>query len=103
MNHQEGRNMQQKEAGRQAADLRKQALALLEQASQLDGLKPYLVTHRHESGTSVYLATFDHEPSESEAVDALTLDFEPARDEELDVDPIPLHKLVGIEPASPNM
>lgn len=38
-----------------AIDLRTKALACLQEAQAIDGLKPYCIIHRHEYGTSAYL------------------------------------------------
>jgi len=40
---------------RSALDMRKEALALLEKAESLDGLKPKIIMHQHEYGQSGYI------------------------------------------------
>lgn len=39
-----------------ATFLRNQALALLQEASNLDGLHPFLIAHTHKTGTTIYTA-----------------------------------------------
>lgn len=66
-----------------ALQLRTQALALLEQAQSLDGLKPFIVMHQHNYGSSGYLCWFDREPTADEAATCLDAEFEPNRNETL--------------------
>ena len=52
------------------------------------GFKLYGVCHNHEYGGSIYLVWADHDPSEREIVAACGMDFEPNREEWIDIDPI---------------
>ena len=70
----------------EALQLRTQALALLEEAQQLDGLKPYTVTHSHCAGNSTYIIWAASMPSEEQAKSVLDSEFEPWRDEHLTVE-----------------
>lgn len=67
--------------------LRLQALILLKQAQELDGLSPYNVTHRHSHGYSSYVGWFPTTPSQDEMLTLLEEDFEPERDEGLEAEP----------------
>lgn len=80
-----------------ALQLRTKALALLEEAATLDGLKPYSVTHRHEYGASTYLLWSLDEPDEDDAVKVLDADYEPDEGEELDIETsLTLEELTGV-------
>ncbi|MGF6440375.1 hypothetical protein [Paraburkholderia youngii] len=81
----------------QANTLRLQALALLEQATAIDGLKPYRVTHANGFGTAEYLGGFDHEPSAEEAAAFFELNFEPDRDEVLTIRLTSWEAILGIK------
>jgi predicted RNA-binding Zn ribbon-like protein len=70
------------------ADLRNQALELIERATVIDRLQPYVLAHEHSYGTTTYLAWFDHFPSETEAVSVLDCKFEPDREETLTIEPV---------------
>lgn len=78
-----------------ALSLRAQALALLEQAQAIDGLKPFVVMHDHEFGASGYVCWFDREPRQEEAEAILETEFEPDRGERLQVDSLTLAELAG--------
>nr|WP_314710554.1 hypothetical protein [uncultured Comamonas sp.] len=69
-----------------ALQLRTQALAMLQEAQQLDGLKPYTVTHTHDAGCSTYVIWAESMPSEEHAKSVLDCEFEPWRDEYLSVE-----------------
>lgn len=69
-----------------ALQLRTQALAILQEAQQLDGLKPYTVTHSHCAGNSTYIIWATSMPSEEQAKTVLDSAFEPWRDEHLTVE-----------------
>ncbi|OBY87022.1 hypothetical protein ACM14_02505 [Delftia sp. JD2] len=69
-----------------ALQLRRQALAMLQEAQQLDGLKPYTVTHTHCAGCSTYVIWAESMPSEAHAKSVLDCEFEPWRDEQLSVE-----------------
>lgn len=84
-----------------ALALRSQALACLQEAQALDGLKPYCVIHRHEYGTSAYLGWFKKDPGIEEASSILEAEFEREHGEELSVeDSFTLEELMGLSPAS---
>lgn len=81
--------------------LRTQALALLEQAQAIDGLKPFVVMHDHEYGTTGYLCWSGHEPDEEQAEAVLEADFDPDRGERLTiVDSLTLAELAGVAVSS---
>lgn len=69
----------------QAMSLRVQALALLQQAQQLDGLKPFFIQHNHEYGFSGYLVWGTEEPDEDTAAKMLDSEYEPAKQEGIDI------------------
>ena len=69
----------------QALKLRIEALALLQKAEALDGLKPYAVTHQHRFGASTYFIWASHAPSTEEACAVLDGPFEPKLEESLDI------------------
>lgn len=69
-----------------ALQLRAKALALLEEAAALDGLKPYSVTHRHHDGASTYLLWAAEAPGKGESAKVLDDEFEPDKGEELDIE-----------------
>lgn len=80
-----------------ALQLRNKALALLEEAAALDGLKPFSVTHRHEYGASTYLLWAPDAPDEDDAAKALDADYEPDKGEELDIETsFTLEELIGV-------
>lgn len=80
-----------------ALELRAQALALLEEASTLDGLKPFSVTHRHAYGASTYLVWANGVPDEHSAAKVLDSDYEPDKDEELDIETsLTLEEVTGV-------
>ena len=81
--------------------LRCQALALLEQAAAVDGLKPFAVTHQHEFGASTYLLWSTAKPTESDAVEVLDSLFEPERNEWLTVEEdLTLQEMCGVSVGS---
>jgi hypothetical protein len=45
----------------------------------------YIVTHHHRFGTSVGLVESDHEPGEDEVIRALQLDYEPHKQEWIEI------------------
>ena len=69
-----------------ALQLRVQALALLQEAQQLDGLKPFTVTHMHAYGDSTYLLWAESVPDEAQAELVLDCEFEPELNESLIVE-----------------
>jgi hypothetical protein len=48
----------------------------------------YLVTHTHHHGVSTYFIKAATEPDEDQIVADLDIDFEPDRDEYLDIEPV---------------
>lgn len=76
--------------------LRARALALLQQARELDGLRPFAVTHRHRFGSSTYLLWATQTPSEHEAAAALDADYEPGREELAIEEALSLEQLAGV-------
>ncbi len=83
----------------EALSLRVQALALLQQAQQLDGLYPYLVHHSHEYNFTGYLIWAPGpELSEEAAETVLDSSFEPDRNESLDIESgISLEEIAGVD------
>lgn len=76
--------------------LRRQALALLEQAMAADGLKPFVVSHHHAYGSASYMLWSSSIPDEPAAVAVLQSEFEPERNEWISVEEmLPLHSLCG--------
>ncbi len=83
----------------EALSLRVQALALLQQAQQLDGLYPYLLHHRHQYGSTGYLA-WSPVPNFSKKAIAYVLEssFEPEKNESLDIESgISLEEIAGVD------
>lgn len=83
--------------------LRSQALALLQQAQELDGLKPFIVTHSHEWGNPSYVtwARGAH-LTEADAEAVLESKYEPEKGESLAIEEhVPLSKLVGLAQSKP--
>lgn len=83
----------------EALSLRVQALALLQQAQQLDGLYPYVVHHSHEYAFTGYLIWAPGpELSEEAAASVLESSFEPEKNESLDIESgVSLEEVVGID------
>lgn len=80
-----------------ALSLRVQALGLMQEASAIDGLKPFSVTHNHQEGSSTYLLWAKGAPSEEDAAAVLEADYEPERDESLDIETVfSLEELTGV-------
>lgn len=75
---------------------RLQAMALLKQAAELDGLRPHAVHHRHAYGSSSYLLWSPQTPDEALAQKVLAAPFEPEHGEEIAVDSLSLDELVGL-------
>jgi hypothetical protein len=77
--------------------LRRQALALLEQANELDGLKPYAVVHEHAFGTSAYMcwSNSPEGPNQEDAESVLDSEFEEDKDEVLTIQKMDLSDLTG--------
>lgn len=82
----------------EALSLRIQALALLQQAQQIDGLSPFLITHRHQYGHTGYLVWASEEPTEKVASKMTDSQFEPELVETLDVESmISLEQIAGTD------
>lgn len=83
----------------EAIALRVQALALLQQAQQLDGLYPYLVHHSHQYNFTGYLVwASGPELPEEAAATVLESDFEPEKNESLDIESgISLEEIAGVD------
>lgn len=77
--------------------LRTKALALLQEAQALDGLKPFTVTHTHSFGESTYVLWAAEKPTLEEAEAVLDSEFEPDREETLAVeDCFTLEEMSGV-------
>lgn len=83
-----------------AIELRTKALGLLQEAQALDGLKPFIVNHRHEYGSTSYMCWFNQEPTADEAADVLVCVFEPDRGEEINIESVTLDELTGVSLSS---
>lgn len=79
-----------------ALQLRARALALLQEARELDGLRPFAVTHRHKFGSSTYLLWAARTPQEHEAAAGLDADYEPDREELAIEEGLTLEQLAGV-------
>lgn len=81
-----------------ALSLRAQALALLQQAEALDGLKPYLVHHLLRDGSAAYLLwSAEGVPDTQDAELVLDHEYEPDNHEDLVVsDDLSLEELTGV-------
>lgn len=85
------------EAKQEGTRLRTEALALLERAEKLDGLRPYEVHHEHSHGLSHYLMWSAEHPRDQEAEAILDIEFDAEADETLEVCPGPmLRELCGL-------
>lgn len=78
-----------------AATLRALAKSLLERAEQLDGLKPYVVTHSHRFGQTVYTAWSAGAPNEMQMAGLLEEEFEGDRGETLESHRMEIGELTG--------
>lgn len=77
--------------------LRTKALALLQEAQAVDGLKPFTVTHTHSFGESTYVLWAAEKPTQEEAKAVLDSEFEPDREETLVVeDCFSLEEMSGV-------
>jgi len=82
----------------EALSLRVQALALLQQAQQIDGLKPILINHRHQYGSTGYLVWSAEDLTEKVASKMTDSNFEPELDETLDIESvISLEQVAGTD------
>lgn len=84
-----------------AMDLRKQALALLQQAQEIDGLKPFTANHTHSFGETTYIIWSEQAPDEEGAASVLASKFEPELEETLFIqEGITLQQMTGVDPAT---
>lgn len=85
----------------EALSLRIQALALLERAQALDGLRPFALHHAHDCGDSTYIVWSSREPEIDEASQMLDAEFEPDRGENLSIESsITLQEITGTVPSA---
>lgn len=87
-------------ASHPAEDLRALAQALLERAQQIDGLRPYAVTHLHRHGKTIYTAWSQSAPTKAQLADMLGEQFQPYRCETLESQALQLADLTGSAQAS---
>lgn len=66
-------------------EMRIVARDMLGRAQVADGLRPFLVIHDHRFGASHYIAWAKNNPTEQEAQSILDSEFEPHRDEYLNI------------------
>jgi len=85
-----------------ADTLRALAQALLERAYQIDGLQPYVVTHAHRFGDTLYTTWSATPPSEAQLANMIGGGFEPDRDrgESLEHHRLEISELTGSSPSS---
>lgn len=83
------------EAAMAALALRVQATKLLEQASKIDGETPFLVLHNHRHGADSAIMWNVGEPSEEEAADSCSMDFEPEHTESIEVISLDITDMTG--------
>ena len=84
-----------------AMDLRKQALALLQQAQAIDGLKPFTANHTHRFGETTYIIWSEQTPDEDGAASVVAAKFEPELEETLFIqEGITLQQMTGVDPAT---
>ncbi|MBW5284146.1 hypothetical protein [Burkholderia gladioli] len=82
---------------REAEVLRSEALSLLQRAHSIDGRKPFIVIHEHDSGTTGYLTWHHGELTEDEAVAVLDAKYEPEREDVLTIESnITLEDIAGL-------
>jgi hypothetical protein len=70
-------------ADTKALSLRAEALAILQEAEVLDGLKPFIVVHQQADRNDVYMCWAGARPSCDEVEAMLDAKFEPAMGEKL--------------------
>lgn len=86
-----------------AIALRTQAMACLQEAETLDGLKPFVVTHTYKYGITTYVLWAQSEPTEAQIVAGLDCEFEPESGDSLDVDGnLKLQEMTGVWPSPRN-
>jgi len=77
--------------------LRAMATCLLEGAHRADGLQPYLVTHSHRHGDTIYTMWSTSVPTEEQMVASLDIDFEPEREETVECHIMSIGELLGVQ------
>lgn len=81
--------------------LRAKAFALMKEAEAIDGLKPYLISHRHEFGMAGYIGWANTEVTTLMASSILDSPFEEGKGKFLSIeDRITLDELTGVLPSS---
>lgn len=86
-----------------AISLRTQAMACLQEAEALDGLKPFIITHEHRHGVSTYLAWFRGMPTEEQAAAIIEEEFEPEIEESISIaGNLKLQEVAGVWPSPRN-
>ena len=83
-----------------AGTLRALARSLLERAERLDGLQPYVVTHSHRFGQTVYTAWSAGAPNEKQMASLLEEKFEEDRGETLESHRVEIAEITGTVPMS---
>lgn len=83
-----------------AMDLRKQALALLQEAQAIDGLKPFTANHSHRFGETTYIIWSAQTPDEDEATSVLEDEFESELETLFIQEGITLEQMTGVDPAT---
>lgn len=79
-----------------ADTLRALATTLLESAHQIDGRRPYIVTHTHRHGTALYMLWSDTIPTEEQMASILVDDFEPDLGETLEHNLMLISEMTGV-------
>lgn len=89
---------------RSALDMRKEALELLEKAQGIDGLKPMIVVHEYEAGSSGYIGWSNKanssELTEEMAASILDSEYEPDNEALTIEDSITLEEMTGVSESS---
>lgn len=57
----------------------------------------YVVLHTHRFGTSVYLVRSPYPPTEDDVVATLQLDFEPDREEQIDISEVEVDNIPTVQ------
>lgn len=80
--------------------LRAQALALLQEASSLDGLRPFVASHRHAYGDTTYMLWASRTPAQEDLSAILDAEFEPEKGECIVIEEnLSLEAVAGTDPA----
>ena len=81
--------------------LRNDAKVLLLEASNLDKLSPFIITHQHNHGESSYICWHASIPTEQEAAKLLEFEYEPELDESLFIESqVRIEELTGADETS---